>query len=559
MCAFAMILVAAFGLASRTRSEHKHPIRILCYVIIADVRVNLAFLFFGSNKISRESGNNGGCYTPKQFSSHAQPNLSGMVKEGSFNPYGNGQPKGKNGKKNNGKMEKQINDLKNTMKGIAKNVANAAKPVVKQGLLSSGRALGSFAGSQIGMPVLGATIGEKVFSKISKAIGSGDYAIMGASTNSLISGNIKHKDDAFHFVHREYITDIVSAGTGAFNLRAYDCNPGLSTVFPYLAPIASQFEEFRINGMIFEFVSTSSNYAANTALGTLIMSAEYNSTATPYSTKVSMENSNNALAERPDKNMMFGIECNEFAQSKYYVITSNTASTPQNLTTPCTFYFGDVLPSNIVAGTVLGELWVSYDISFFKPRPSQSIGTNFTHLRGVYSSVEASASSATLNLSKGSQSLVSLSNGYGVWTNSGIQITGNINDVFILTVTCRANASALSALTVFLHGSNLPSLTQVSGTIAQANFWGSTDPLSAINQSVLRCTYTGTSNTSLYSTLQVCYKFTKSGVVVINPWGTAPNTVFTYSSGTGTTTTLDNIYTDIQVYKVGSNSDSTLL
>jgi hypothetical protein len=466
--------------------------------------------------------------------------------------------KKQNKKGGGGDVSKQITDLKNTMKGIARSVAIQAKPVVKQGLLATGRALGSFAGSQVGMPILGSTLGEKVFSKISKAIGSGDYAIMGAKANSLISGNVQHKDDGFHFVHREYVTDITSAGTGAFNLRSYDVNPGLNSVFPYLAPIASQFEEFRINGLIFEFVSTSSNYAANTALGTLIMSAEYNSTATPYTSKVTMENANNALAERPDRNMMFGIECDEFAQAKYYVITANTANTPTNLTTPCTFYFGDVLPSNITAGTVLGELWVSYDISFFKPRPSQSIGNYFSHFRSTYSSVEASASGTPLNLSKGAQSLVSLSTGFGVWAGSGIRVTGSVNDVFILTLTCRANVGSLSALTISLHGSNVPALTQETGTIVAVNFWGTTDPLNSQPTNHIRATYTGVSNNSLYSTLQICYQFTKTGTAVINPWGVAPSTIFSYTSGTGTTSSADNIYSDIQVYKIGAGTSNLL-
>lgn len=362
-------------------------------------------------------------------------------------------PKNSN-KNNNSNIQHQLEILQKKMKSMAKSTVKELKPVVKQALISSGKIAGKQVGSAVGMPILGEHIGEKVFASLSKAIGSGDYEIMGARANSLFSGNMQRKGDGFSIVHREYIRDITANGSGTFSLDAFDCNPGLSDVFPYLCNIANNFEEFRINGMIFEFVSTATNYSANTSLGTVICTAEYNTSATPYTSKVQMENANNAVAARTDRNILFGIECDEFPNSRYYVKTVTAAATPVNLTTPATFYVGQVLPTSIPAGTIIGELWVSYDITFYRPRPQVSgvlDSASFAHFPYKFSTLLNAVNAA-----------VSFSDIYaGMYTSrvigmaatsaiNGIRITGSQNDVYAIYMSCNTfpNAGTLTTTSV---------------------------------------------------------------------------------------------------------------
>lgn len=472
------------------------------------------------------------------------------ILEGSFNPYGNGQPTKKNNKKGGGgDVGKQIADLKNTMKGIAKTVAVQAKPLVKQGLLSTGRALGSYAGSQVGMPILGQTVGEKVFAHISKAIGSGDYEIMGARTNSLINNHSQIKNDGFRFVHREYIRDIVADGTASFNLRGFACNPGDSYVFPYLYAIAQQFEEFRINGMIFEFVSTSSNYAATTTLGTVIASAEYNAASTPYVSKVQMENANNAVQCRLDGNLMFGLECNEFPNERYYVNTPASVATPVNLTTPANFYLATVIPASVPNNTILGELWVSYDVTFFRPRPTiysnVSFGLKYAHLRYAYSAPVALTDSPMgyAQMWAGATSISPVVQGIsGFFNSGGFQISNLLKDDIFMVV-CTITMTTTGSMTAKSSSSNTNSanmvvkaaLTTVSGgTTNNAVVAGSNSVGSAIAQTV-STVYTNNTDSTTGSI--------------------APN-FFTITTGaTGTHTAFGDLF----IYYLGNQTNSALI
>lgn len=436
---------------------------------------------------------------------------------------------------------------------MTKNMIKNNKSTIKNGLIASGRALGGMAGSQIGMPIMGEHVGEKVFANISRAIGSGDYEVMGARANSLFTGDARSSEKGVRITHREYITDIVSSGTGQFNIRGFDINPGESSTFPYLAPLANLFEEFTIHGMIFEYVSTSSNYAANTALGTLIASAEYNTSALPYTSKVQMENANNAIAARPDKNMMFGIECAEFPNRRYYVSTAATAATNINLTTPCTFYFADVLPANILPGTQLGELWVSYDISFYRPRPqSVSTLTRMVHCKYKFPTTKAVTDKAVVVTDAFSSGSVSFTtSGFKVApvvSNSGITFSGVIGDTYMMYTAVRQNAlagtvSLKTASTELGPTFNTAAVTAANLLSTAASSYGqSIDALPLLT--------TGTQITDFGNIFT--FRFTGNTNVTIDPFAAGANWFYT------TTNNDAFLYGDVWIVYLGTNNSNVV-
>ena len=82
--------------------------------------------------------------------------------------------------------------------------------------------------------------------------------------------------------NREYVGDITSRGN-AFNLsKKITLNPGISPeeggAFPWLSGIARHFQQYRFEGLTYEFVSTSGVSSVSQALGEVIIATNYNVT-----------------------------------------------------------------------------------------------------------------------------------------------------------------------------------------------------------------------------------------------------------------------------------------
>lgn len=282
---------------------------------------------------------------------------------------------------------------------------SSLKPLVKQALSQMGASAGASLGARLGSRQKGLTMGKTIGEKISKIVGSGDYEVSDRPVvNSLFPGaggggngyaQFSNPAQATRIQHREYLQDVLTSGTaGLFSITPYQINPGLAFTFPYLANIAMNFEEYKVKGMVFEFISTASPYAANSAMGSVIMAMEYNAAAPAFTNKPQMENSDFAISARFDKNMVYGVECSTNSQNTYYVRSSGSPL-PLTTTDLGTMYVA-TQPSasyNAAAAVNIGELWVSYDIEFLRPRISPA-RFGYAHFTGT----TVGAGRATMNL-----------------------------------------------------------------------------------------------------------------------------------------------------------------
>lgn len=234
--------------------------------------------------------------------------------------------------------------------------------------------------------ILGGPIGEQAGGLINRALyaltGFGDYSI---KKNVLLETNGPpeiHNRSNKEFVvrHREYITDIYSSGgtagtPSAFFNQVFPINPGSSTTFPWLSSIAGKFEQYRIEGMIFEYKSLYSDAVVtqNGSIGATILSTEYNAGAAPYTSKQQMENYQFAQSCKPSHSVMHPIECarSQNVLSELYVRPSALPAGEDIKT----YDFGDfqIASQGIPLGSAgapvpLGELWVSYQIALIKPK-----------------------------------------------------------------------------------------------------------------------------------------------------------------------------------------------
>ena len=247
----------------------------------------------------------------------------------------------------------------------------------------------SNAGSALGAGIAGApgaAVGSLVGGLVNRAIyaltGFGDYKI---KSNALVHETngppvVQNRGKEFVIRHREYIQDMYSAsgpnnGTSPFAIQEYPIQPGSFVTFPWLANLADKFEQYRIEGMLFEFKSMYSDavVTANGSLGSIILATEYNAGAPPFANKQAMENYEFAQSCKPSCSVLHPVECAR-SQSVLTELYVRTGIVPPNEDVKtydfANFYFASQgIPLGGSGQAVnLGELWVTYQISFLKPR-----------------------------------------------------------------------------------------------------------------------------------------------------------------------------------------------
>jgi len=182
--------------------------------------------------------------------------------------------------------------------------------------------------------------------------------------------------------HREYIGPVYSSDI--FTTTSYRIQPGLSgtsTLFPWGSSVAGCFQQYQLNGMILEYVSTSSNFSAVTGLGSVMLSTLYDANATPLATLSAVKNNDFTTSEAPDKSFVHPIECASNASPLVtrYVRTNNTSedsTTDDRLDDVGLFQVSIAGGPTSANGVQIGELWSIYDMTLMKSAlPDIHVGT----------------------------------------------------------------------------------------------------------------------------------------------------------------------------------------
>lgn len=255
---------------------------------------------------------------------------------------------------------------------------------------TAGGALGGYFGGPPGA-LAGLQAGQLVGHGIKRLTGFGDYKV---AQNTLMTGappsvsNSKQgSGGAVRISHKEYIGDILSsASASTFSIEKFPIQPGSPKTFPWLSTVANQFQEYELNGMIFHFRSMSADAlnSTNTALGSVMLSTDYNAVSPAFASKSEMENAQYANSIKPSESVIHAIECARQSSvlSNLYVRSDEVVSSANDIR----FYdLGNFyIASTGMQGTSvnLGELWVSYDVSLYKPRLWGTLGENIQWWNG---------------------------------------------------------------------------------------------------------------------------------------------------------------------------------
>jgi hypothetical protein len=175
---------------------------------------------------------------------------------------------------------------------------------------------------------------------------------------------------------REFLGDVMSgpvlvSGSTAFYNSSYRINPSDPVTFPWLSRVAANYDQWEPNGIVFEFISTSSEFnGTSQALGTVILATEYDPSDPAYTNKVEMENADYANSTKPSLTALHGLECDPSDRPTAVLYTGTFPVGEQKFYDLGSFQLATQGMSAI--NQTLGELWISYDISFYKKQISSA-------------------------------------------------------------------------------------------------------------------------------------------------------------------------------------------
>lgn len=262
---------------------------------------------------------------------------------------------------------------------------------------SLGRTIVSGAGTAIGGLIggpAGAAVGKGIGDSLSTIVGLGDYEI---KKNVFLEGRLPQIQNlpsggGTIIRHTEYLGDIITSATpGAFSIQSRFINPAVENTFPWLSQVASNYEEYSMEGLVFQFRSTSADAlnSTNTALGSVMMATNYDASDPPFASKTEMLNYEFSTSCKPSESTLHMIECQPSQN-----VLSNLYTRPGTVPTGNDIRFYDlgrfqIATSGFQAASVtVGELHITYQVRLMKPKLFAALGLDinfnlFTNNNGV--------------------------------------------------------------------------------------------------------------------------------------------------------------------------------
>ncbi|AXH74444.1 MAG: viral coat protein [Circoviridae sp.] len=265
-----------------------------------------------------------------------------------------------------------------------------------------GRKLGGMSGIP-GLDAVGAYAGNKFANYVGFGDYNNDHGGVG-SVNQIAGGHppisVNASGDLTGDVimtRTEFVGNVtVSTGAGQtitpFKITPYQINPGLAGTFPWLSQIASNFELYDWEGLMFMYRPTSGEFGASAvsnALGKVVMATKYGVTQfNPFTSTVEAQNYDYANSTKPSMSMVHGVETKNSQQvgGDMLVIRDDAVTNNANIVLydlGRLYLMTEGIPLAANSTAIIGELWVTYKVRLSRAKLWASIGE-----AGSYSRVQ---------------------------------------------------------------------------------------------------------------------------------------------------------------------------
>jgi hypothetical protein len=223
--------------------------------------------------------------------------------------------------------------------------------------------------------MIGGPGGALVGAGLSKITGYGDYVI---KHNSLLpmggkdmASNVPQFQNATYgtrIQHREFIRNLSVPGAPSdFDVEALEVGLHEQGLFPWLSGVARRYQKFKVHGMVFHYISTSTDYNNS---GTVALALNYNATEGAFRDMKSVLNSMFGVATKPSNSISCPVECDPktMPEDGYYIRHPDAVIQATDLRLSTLGLLNIATDGlSLPTGTVLGQLWVTYDIELFNP------------------------------------------------------------------------------------------------------------------------------------------------------------------------------------------------
>lgn len=212
-----------------------------------------------------------------------------------------------------------------------------------------------------------------------KLSGLGAYNMANIRHNTLIKPDIPqvlnttYAEGGTIVRHREYLGPVITSATaGAYRASSYPLNPAQDTTFPWLSTIAANYEEYKPNGLMFEYRSTASDAIAsstNLALGQVMMATQYDPTDAEFSSDVELLNYTWAQSGKVSDCVHHFIECDPKQSPLAHLYTREGGYSGESDLRFSDFGRFTIATSGLQGTSVqVGQLWVTYEFILYKPK-----------------------------------------------------------------------------------------------------------------------------------------------------------------------------------------------
>jgi hypothetical protein len=166
---------------------------------------------------------------------------------------------------------------------------------------------------------------------------------------------------------REYLQDVL--GSVAFTNTTYAVNPGLPISFPWLAPIASSYEEYRFLKLNFLYETSSSSATQ----GEVMMVIDYDAYDAPFQNKQLAMNYKAAVRTQSWAPISYNLDRSQSRAFNQLFVRSGAV--PGDLKTYDVGLF-QLITQGQTSATVIGELYVEYEVELIGPKTDNVIGAS---------------------------------------------------------------------------------------------------------------------------------------------------------------------------------------